>query len=154
MDLYISADAGQFTKTDAILISELHKVMDEGLKRVDFLDIKGAEFVTDGAYGADNLIRYMISEIRYAKISIFDGSFVLTFNVGKIDTFDIVEAHKTETLTKKYKEVAPKKKNIALEDVGAIERREEKLKKSTSTGSQILDIKNNLENIKENLERR
>ena len=62
-------------------------------------------------------------------ISIFDGYFVLTFNVSEVSTFDIVDAHKTKSLDKKYEEMAPRKDGISIEDVGAIDRREQKLAK-------------------------
>lgn len=151
LDLYVFTDAGQFTKTDAILIAELHKIKDKELEKTDFLDIKSAEFVTDKAYGADDLIKYIINELKYNKISIFDGSFVLTFNVGKLETFDYVEAHKTETLTKKYEEMAPKKPDLNIENFGAVERREEKMVKKTPGNQQIIDFKNNLDYIKKKL---
>lgn len=129
IDLYLPSEAGQFTKTDAILIAELHRIMDNSLKKTDFLDIAELSFVTDKAFGAEDYIRYDFKALKFNKISIFDGYFVLTFNVSEISTFDIVESHKTESLDKKYEEMAPRKDGIALEDVGAIDRRNEKLAK-------------------------
>ena len=127
-DLYLPLEAGQFTKTDAILIAELHRIQDEKLKKTDFLDIQSVEFVTDRAYGAENLIRYKLYKLTFKKISQFDGSFVLTFTVDNVNTYDIVEAHKTKTLDQKYNDLAPKGGSISVEDVGAIERRNKKLK--------------------------
>ena len=129
VDLYIPSEAGQFTKTDAILISELHRIMDNNLKKTDFLDIQALSFVTDKAFGADDYIWYNLTFLRFKKISLFDGSFVLTFEIGGFQTEDIVEDHKTESLDKKYEEMAPKHDGISIEDVGAIERRNEKLAK-------------------------
>lgn len=128
-DFYISADAGQFTKTDAILIAELHRIKDNKLYKTDFLDIKKAEFVTDKAFGADDYIKYALNGLTFKNITIFDGYFVLTFKIDKVDVFDIVEAHKTETLTQKYEEMAPKGDTLDLENTGAIERRDAKLAK-------------------------
>jgi len=127
VDLYLPSEAGQFTKTDAILIAELHRIMDNGLKKTDFLDISELSFVTDKAFGAEDYIEYDFKALKFNKISIFDGYFVLTFNVSEVSTFDIVDAHKTKSLDKKYEEMAPRKDGISLEDVGAIERREKKL---------------------------
>lgn len=132
-DLYIPSEAGQFTKTDAILISELHRIMDNDLKKTDFLDIKALKFVTDKAYGAEDLIEYTIKDFKFNKITIFDGSFVLTFYVSAPETFDIVEAHKTKSLDKKYDEMAPKKGGNSIENVGAMERRELKMKKKAAS---------------------
>ena len=132
IDLYLPSEAGQFTKTDAILIAELHRIMDNNLKKTDFLDIAELFFVTDKAFGAEDYIQYNFKGLKFNKITIFDGYFVLTFNVSKISTFDIVEAHKTKSLDKKYEEMAPRKDRISIEDVGAIERREQKLAENKS----------------------
>ena len=127
LDLYLPAEAGQFTKIDAILIAELHRIMDNNLKRVDFLDIQALSFTTDKAYGAEDYIWYNFAFLKFKKITIFDGSFVLTFEVGAKQNVDIVEEHKTESLTKKYEEMAPRKDGLSIENVGAIERRNKKL---------------------------
>jgi hypothetical protein len=129
LDLYLPTEAGQFTKTDAILIAELHRIMDNNLKKTDFLDIKALSFTTDKAYGAEDYIWYNFAFLKFKKITIFDGSFVLTFEVGATQSVDIVEEHKTESLTKKYEEMAPRKGNLSIENLGAIDRREEKLSK-------------------------
>lgn len=127
LDLYLPSEAGQFTKTDAILIAELHRIMDNNLKKTDFLDIKALSFTTDKAYGAEDYIWYNFAFLKFKKISIFDGSFVLTFEVGATQNVDIVEEHKTESLTKKYEEMAPRKNGLSIENINAIDRREKKL---------------------------
>lgn len=132
IDLYLPTEAGQFTKTDAILIAELHRIMDNNLKKTDFLDIQALSFTTDKAYGAEDYIWYNFAFLKFKKISIFDGSFVLTFEVGATQNVDIVEEHKTESLTKKYEEMAPRKDGLSIENVGAIERREKKMTQKTS----------------------
>ena len=131
LDLYLPTEAGQFTKTDAILIAELHRIMDNNLKKTDFLDIQALSFTTDKAYGAEDYIWYNFVFLKFKKITIFDGSFVLTFDVGTTQNVDIVEEHKTESLTKKYEEMAPRKDGLSIENVGAIERREKKLAQKT-----------------------
>ena len=132
LDLYLPTEAGQFTKTDAILIAELHRIMDNNLKKTDFLDIQALSFTTDKAYGAEDYIWYNFAFLKFKKISIFDGNFVLTFEVGATQNVDIVEEHKTESLTKKYEEMAPRKDGLSIENVGAIERREKKLSQRAS----------------------
>ncbi len=132
LDLYLPSEAGQFTKTDAILIAELHRIMDNSLKKTDFLDIQALSFTTDKAYGAEDYIWYNFAFLKFKKISIFDGSFVLTFEVGATQSVDIVEAHKTDSLTKKYEEMAPRKDGISIKDLGAVERREKKLAQKKS----------------------
>lgn len=131
LDLYLPSEAGQFTKTDAILIAELHRIMDNNLKKTDFLDIQSLSFTTDKAYGAEDYIWYNYTFLKFKKISIFDGSFVLTFEVGATQSVDIVEEHKTESLSKKYEEMAPRKDGLSIENIGAIERRDKKLAQKT-----------------------
>lgn len=130
IDFYVPSEAGQFTKTDAILIAELHRIKDNNLKKTDFLDILAASFTTDKAFGAEDYIWYNFAFLKFKKISIFDGYFVLTFEIGATQTVDIVEEHKTDSLTKKYDEMAPRKDALSIEDVGAIERRDKKLAKN------------------------
>lgn len=127
LDLYLPTEAGQFTKTDAILIAELHRIKDKNLKKTDFLDIQAISFTTDKAFGADDYIWYNYAFLKFKKISIFDGSFVLTFEVGATQNVDIVEAHKTDSLTKKYEEMTPKKDGLSVDGIGVFERREKKL---------------------------
>lgn len=127
LDLYLPTEAGQFTKTDAILIAELHRIKDNNLKKTDFLDIQAISFTTDKAFGAEDYIWYNFAFLKFKKISIFDGNFVLTFEVGTSQSVDIVEAHKTDSLTKKYEQIAPRNGIISIENTGAMERREKKL---------------------------
>ena len=134
IDFYIPSEAGQFTKTDAILIAELHRIKDNNLKKTDFLDILSASFTTDKAFGAEDYIWYNFAFLKFKKISLFDGNFVLTFEVGGKQSVDIVEAHKTESLTEKYEEMAPKNDTLSIEDVGAVERRNQKLAKKKREG--------------------
>lgn len=134
IDIYLPTEAGQFTKTDAILIAELHRIKDNNLKKTDFLDIQSISFVTDKAFGAEDYIWYNFVFLKFKKISIFDGSFVLTFEIGATQTIDIVEAHKTDSLTKKYEEMAPRNNEISIENTGAIERRDSTLQKRRLNG--------------------
>lgn len=134
IDFYIPSEAGQFTKTDAILIAELHRIKDNNLKKTDFLDILSASFTTDKAFGAEDYIWYNFAFLKFKKISLFDGNFVLTFEVGGKQSVDIVEAHKTESLTKKYEEMAPKNDTLSIGNVGAVERRNQKLAKKKREG--------------------
>ena len=122
-DLYIPLEPGQFTKTDAILVSELHRIIDNKIEKIDFLDISEIDFVSDRAYGTDDYVEYSLSGLKFNKITEFDGDFVVTFTISNISTFDIVDAHKTDTLTRKYKLVSPRKNSISIDDVSAIERR-------------------------------
>lgn len=132
IDLYLPTEAGQFTKTDAILIAELHRIMDNNLKKTDFLDIQALSFTTDKAYGAEDYIWYNFAFLKFKKITIFDGNFVLTFEVGAKQSVDIVEEHKTDSLSKKYEEMAPRKDGISIESISAIERRDKKLAQKKS----------------------
>ena len=134
IDFYIPSEAGQFTKTDAILIAELHRIKDNNLKKTDFLDILSASFTTDKAFGAEDYIWYNFAFLKFKKISLFDGNFVLTFEVGGKQSVDIVEAHKTESLTKKYEEMVPKNDTLSIGNVGAVERRNQKLAKKKREG--------------------
>ncbi len=108
--------------------------MDNNLKKTDFLDIQALSFTTDKAYGAEDYIWYNFAFLKYKKMTIFDGSFVLTFEVGARQSVDIVEEHKTDSLSKKYEEMAPKEGGNSIENIGAFKRRDKKLSQKAPKG--------------------
>lgn len=122
VDLYFSQYARQFVKRDSLFIAELSKLF-AGTKRTsDILDIDSVTFVTDKAFGSEDLHRITLSKLEYKSICVFDGSFVLEFDCVK-DDLDVVAKYKTKELDEKYAVMAPKHESV---DLGAWQRRIEK----------------------------
>lgn len=107
VDLYLPTTASQFGKMDAILIAAINKVFTENLRRVDFLTFDGMNFITDGAWGKDNLCEYQFSDIMFDGIDVYDGQFVLKFNCkADIDGRSITEKYRLNEVDQKYAEHA------------------------------------------------
>lgn len=102
VDFYITMYASQFGKVDAILISKLTDLKKTGNKRSDITDLKSINFITNNAFGENDLCEFIFTDISFKSINVFDGNFVLTFeatidNDGK----SVVEKYKTKELDEK-----------------------------------------------------
>ena len=109
VDFYLPTDAGQFTKTDAILVSNLYTMFETKNLKSDITDINGIEWNSDKAWNADDLNLFKYDDIKPLEINVFDGNFVITFDCHVVfDGKDITEKFKTKELDEKYKYQAPK----------------------------------------------
>lgn len=107
VDLYFPTMASQFGKIDAIFISALNKVFQDKPKRVDFFVFDEMDFVTDRAWGKDDICAYAFEDIHYAGLDIYDGQFVASFDCkATMDGVYLAEKYKTEEVDKKYAEHA------------------------------------------------
>ena len=123
VDLYVPAEASQFGKIDAILISNLHRMMDEKNYRSDITDIKSIQWYSEHAWNCEDMLEFEFDDIKLSDIRIFDGSFVLIFDCNVVKNgVDVVEKYKTEELSEKYRVVAPKE----LPELMATKRRADK----------------------------
>lgn len=126
VDIYLPSEAGQFSKIDAILISNLFSMFETKNLRSDITDIEGIEWFCDKAWNADDLCLFQYDDIKFIGISIFDGNFVLTFDCHVVnDGKDITEKFKTKELDEKYEAQAPKENA----NIFAVKRRAEKEEK-------------------------
>lgn len=107
VDLYLPTTASQFGKMDAILISALNKVFTEKPQKVDFFTFDGMSFMTDGAWGKENLCEYKFSDVRFEGMDVYDGQFVAKFNCKvDVDGKSITEKYRMKEVDKKYAEHA------------------------------------------------
>jgi hypothetical protein len=121
-DLYFSEYARQFVKRDSLFIAELNKIFQKLEKPIIFDVIDSITFVTDKAFGSENLHKKIISDLEYQTTEIFDGNFVVEFKCVVKDV-DVVEKYKTKELDEKYKVMAPKHEAV---DLMALMRKTEK----------------------------
>ena len=106
----------------------------------DFDDIKTISFVSDKAFGVDSLHKLTLSEVKYKKIDIFDGSFVFEFD-AKLNDEDITAKYHMDSLDEKYAKKAPKHETT---EISAIMRRmngEEEEKKENNFETTTLKLK-------------
>ena len=125
VDLYFSQYARQFMKRDSLFVAELHRIFSGISPKSDVLAINTLSFVTDKAYGADDLHRVTLTDFVFKKIAQFDGSFVIEFECKSTDE-DIVEKYRTKELDEKYAKMEKKGK---VTDINAVSRRIEKEEK-------------------------
>ena len=109
VDLYVPSEASQFGKIDAMLIANIYRMWSSNNYRSDITDIIGLEFISNKAWGTEDLFQYKFKSPSLVDIKIFDGHFVLVFDC-EIDIFGkyLPEKFKTTALDKKYMEKAPK----------------------------------------------
>ena len=121
VDFYLPTDAGQFSKTDAILVSNLYTMFETKNVKSDITDVNGFEWYCDKAWNADDLNYFKYDDVKPIEINVFDGNFVITFDCHIVeDGKDITEKFKTKELDEKYKYQAPKNGPI---DIMAADRR-------------------------------
>lgn len=125
VDLFFSQYARQFMKRDSLFVAELHRIFSGIAPKSDVLAINTLSFVTDKAYGVDDLHRVTLTDFVFKKIDQFDGSFVIEFECKSTDE-DIVEKYRTKELDEKYAKMEKKGK---VTDINAISRRIEKEEK-------------------------
>lgn len=114
--LYFPDMAGQFTKTDAILQKKLRDAMLSVRKTPDFFEFKKMEFITNKAYGADDLMHYVFSGFKPDGCMAFDGNLVFRFTAdADIFAEDIIEKYKTKELDEKYARKEQKSSKISFE---------------------------------------
>ena len=121
MNLYFSQYARQFVKRDSLFVAELSSIF-AGKRHSDILELESISFISDKAFGIEDLHRITLTKIQYVEIVVFDGSFVIEFDCEK-DDLDVVAKYRTKELDEKYAIMAPKHDAV---DIGAWQRKIEK----------------------------
>ena len=117
VDLYISNEASQFGKIDAILISNLATMFETKNFRSDIVDFSKIQWISYKAWGIDDICLFVFENPKLCDIQIFDGNFVLIFDCEVIKNGEYIPAkYITKTLDEKYKVKAPKGDTISVEN--------------------------------------
>lgn len=115
LDFYTTIYASQFGKVDALFIAELNKIRDQKLFRSDTTALKKVKFISDKAFGSDDLCLFEYKNIEFKGIEVYDGNFVLQFDADIVsDGINITEKYRTKELDDKYLSNAPKQDAIDL----------------------------------------
>lgn len=102
LDLYVPKFTDSFERLEKLFDNELNKISSKKGKtfniEFDFID-----FVSDKAYGVDDLRKYKFKMIKFVEIFEFDGSSVLSYDVLSIgDNEKITEKYKNKKLRDNY----------------------------------------------------
>lgn len=109
VDLYCSSYARQFIPTDSLFITEMMNIYGKKIRNYDTVDINSIEFITDKAYGADDITLYKFDSLIYESMNMYDKDFVITYSgVPVCDGLDLTEKYKTKEMDEKYATNAPK----------------------------------------------
>lgn len=115
VDLYLPAESSQFGKIDAILISNLHAMMETGNLNSDITDIKSMRWFSDKAWNSDDFHLFEYDDVKPRSIHLFDGSFVITFDCRTVhDGDDNTEQYRQGAVTVQYESNAPKGEAIDI----------------------------------------
>lgn len=127
VDLYLPTSPGQFSKIDAILISNLKNMWDTKNFRSDLTDFTGFEWYSYHAWNSPEFCLFKYDDIHLVDIDIFDGNYVLVFDCNIVnDGTDMTERLKTKEVDEQYKMKSPKKDVI---DIFTLKRRMDKEEK-------------------------
>ena len=114
VDLYFSIYARQFFKQDSLFIAELNRIFKGENNHSDILFLDEISFITNKAFGIEDLYKITLRDLVYRETNIFDGSFVLEFDC-KFEKEDLTEKYRTKELDEKYEKQAPKHDGIAID---------------------------------------
>ena len=115
VDLYVPAEASQFGKIDAIIISQLHTLRKEEKTKSDLVDIKTLEWFSDKAWNSEDMCSFKYSVRQLNAINLYDGHLILSYACDVIeDGIDLTAKHRTKELDEKYAIEAPKRDNIDI----------------------------------------
>lgn len=143
VDLYLPTVAGQFSKTDAIFISNIYKIWETKDSRSDITDVTGFEWFSDKGWNTDDVCLFKYDDVKFIGINVYDGSFVVTFDCKVLnDGTYLAEKFKTKGLDEKYAQNASKKDTV---DLFAAVRKEQK------SESKEIDVNNLIDTILTNL---
>ena len=136
VDLYLPTSPGQFSKIDAILISNLKNMWDTKNFRSDLTDFTGFEWYSYHAWNSPEFCLFKYDDIHLVDIDIFDGNYVLVFDCNIVnDGTDMTERLKTEEVDEQYKMKSPKKDAI---DIFTLKRRMDKEEKKEDIDTENL----------------
>lgn len=114
MDLYIPKFTDSPNRLEKLFDNEINKVR-EGKRKANNLNFETVEFLSDKAYGVDDLCKFKFKMLNLISIAEFDGKNVLTYEVEPIENGDkITDKYINQILRKNYKDKAPRTTTLDL----------------------------------------
>lgn len=114
LDLYVPIYSNSFERLQKLFDNELNKVKENKRKPIN-INFKSVSFVSNKAYGTEDLIPYTLNDIKFIKISEFDGKNILTYEANLLSKNEkITEKYKNKKLRKNYETNAPRNTKLNL----------------------------------------
>lgn len=79
LEFYISKYPNEYDRTNYLFIKEVQKLIQNGPERINFLEIKNVEFITENTLGADDFIYFNYDVKSFDKVVEFDGHYIVKF---------------------------------------------------------------------------
>ena len=109
LEFYVSKYVNEDNRTSRLFISNVKKVMNNGVEKQTFTELKDVEFVTYKSLGVEDYLEFKYDIESFDKIIEFNGFYVIKF-VAKVTTNGkyIFEEHRVAELDKKYEQKVKK----------------------------------------------
>ena len=103
VDLYVPQFRDTYERLERIFDNEINKIRDNKTKPVN-IEFDTVKFISDKAFGTDDLIPYKFKMKKFIGINEFDGRNILTYEVEKIGNNEkITDKFKNKKLRDAYK---------------------------------------------------
>lgn len=113
LDFYVSKYMNDQNFISKGFITETHNIMD-GYVNSDTVDISTVNFVTDHAYGKDDMLEYEFNHIAFYTILEYDGNYIYRFHADVVKNgVDLTEKYFNKEMDEKY--INKEKKAITLD---------------------------------------
>lgn len=142
VDLYISMYNEQFNKRQNMFLVQIKKIIN-GDTRSDIINFDNLNFISFNAYGTDDLKFYEIGRLKFDKIILFDGNYILRF-IGDflVDGEDLTDEFYDEIAAEKCRTKAPRENAVAI-SLDAVLEKQARDNYDTDTAEKLLnDLKN------------
>jgi hypothetical protein len=112
LNFYVSKYAKRFEPRSGLFLREMLRIIEENNIKSHIVNFDRLWFITEKAYGSDDLFEFSYKNIKYFETTEFDGNYVLKF-IAEVETdgIDLTKQYFNESAAKKYEEKAPKQNN-------------------------------------------
>lgn len=110
LEFYVSKYPDEFNVNSKLFLKEIEKVINNGPRNINFLEIDEVSFLTNNTIGSIDFLLYSYKIKSFDKIIEFDGYYVIKFmSEISINGDDLLEIYKEDELEIKYKNKEAKK---------------------------------------------
>ena len=110
LEFYVSKYPDEYNFNSKLFLKEINKVITNGPRNINFLEIDNVSFLTDKTLGAVDFLFFEYEILSFNKIIEFDGYYVIKFiSKVSINGDDILSIYKEEGLERKYENKEAKK---------------------------------------------
>jgi hypothetical protein len=114
IELYVPTYVDSFERLEKLFDNEINKVKDGKRKAVNF-DFNTVEFLSDKAYGIDDLRIFKFKMLKFIKIKEYDGKNILIYDVVQTESTDkITDKYINKKLREDYNDNSPRSKILNL----------------------------------------